>query len=198
MTYLTGDNSIPYGVAVGDFNNDGNLDIVVVNRNIYIIRVILGYGNGKFEDQLIISTGSTSGPNYVTVSDFNSDNQLDIAVANQNSNEVGIVLGLGEGSFSEHIGYLTNDDSAPQFIYVVDVNNDNKLDMVIANYGCNSFSVLYGLGDGTFERRDVYPLDYGYRPYSIVVTDLDRDNWLDIIIACYGTDHIETLMNKCE
>ncbi|CAF5105621.1 unnamed protein product, partial [Rotaria sp. Silwood1] len=56
MTYSTG--TSPNSVAVGDFNNDTHLDIVVANSKGNTVSVLLGYGNGSFTDQTTYSTGS--------------------------------------------------------------------------------------------------------------------------------------------
>lgn len=57
--------------------------------------------------------------------------------------------------------------------------------------------ILYGFGNGTFGKEESYPLGYGYRPYPVAVTDLNQDGWMDIVIACYGTDNVEILMKMC-
>ena len=37
-------------------------------------------------------------------------------------------------------------------------------------------------------------LGYSYHSYFIVIKDFDQDNWVDIVIACYDTDHVEILI----
>jgi adhesin/invasin len=71
------------------------------------------------------------------------------------------------------------------------------MDIVVANSGTNNILLFYGNGNGTFGNKESYPLGYDYRPYSIAVNDLNHDGWMDIVIACYGTDHIEILMKTC-
>ena len=50
-TYSTGDDSQPCSVAVGDFNNDGHMDIAVSNSYMHNVGVLLGIGNGMFQAQ---------------------------------------------------------------------------------------------------------------------------------------------------
>ncbi|CAF2864981.1 unnamed protein product [Rotaria sp. Silwood2] len=69
-------------VAIGDFDNDTVLDMVVANHIVNNIAVYLGNGDGSFRDPTMYSTGSYSSPYMVIVADFNNDNRLDIAVAN--------------------------------------------------------------------------------------------------------------------
>jgi hypothetical protein len=82
-------------------------------------------------------------------------------------------------------------------VAIGDFNNDNVSDVVIANSGTNNIFLLYGYGNGTFGNGTSYPFGYDYRPYSVAVTDLNQENWMNIVIACYGTDHIETLIKMC-
>ena len=77
------------------------------------VGVLLGNGNGTFQNQVIFSSGYGSNPTSIVVGDFNRDNQLDIATANSNTNNVGILLGYGNGSFASLKTYSTGDGSEP-------------------------------------------------------------------------------------
>ena len=115
-TFSTGSDSGPYGIAVGDFNNDSRLDITVVNSYTDNVGIFLGYGNGNFSNQTTYSTGSGSGPCGVTVSDLNNDHRLDIVVAICYSYAIGIFLGYGNGNFSTLATYSTGSNSWPNSI----------------------------------------------------------------------------------
>jgi hypothetical protein len=244
-TYPTGIGSTPNSVTVGDFNNDGRIDIAVANYGNDSVGILLGYGNGTFQDQFIFSTGFFSRPVWVTVGDFNRDGRLDIATANLNDNDVGILIGYGNGSFMPIASYQTGAGSLPRCIKVGDFNNDNISDIAVVTSGTNTLFVLFGYGDGSFlyglsqstgpqsqpyglaigdfnndNRLDIaiannlgsYVLVYlayssqpfggltpyscgdGSSPYSIVASDLNNDGWLDIIVANYGTNNIGVLL----
>jgi hypothetical protein len=154
VTYSTGYDSTPISIIVGDFNSDSQLDIAVANYVSSNIGIFLGYGNGSFDSQVTDSTGYHSWPNCATVEDFNKDNRLDIAVANSYSNNVGILLGYGNGTFAPVTTYSTGDGSVPTFICVYDFNNDNEQDIAVANYATNNIVVLYGSRDRSFFIRN--------------------------------------------
>ncbi len=101
--------------------------------------------------------GPTFAPKWITVGDFNNDNQFDIATANYNQNSVSILLGYGNGSFTRVITYSTGDGSTPTYVAVDDFNNDNKSDIAVANYGTSNIVVLFGVGNGSFFLGTTYP-----------------------------------------
>ncbi|CAF5099627.1 unnamed protein product, partial [Rotaria sp. Silwood1] len=88
-------------VAVDDFNNDKKLDIVVTNWLDNTMSILLGYGNGVFEKQMVYFTGAS--PSSVAVGDFNKDTQLDIVVANTNERSVSVYLGYPKEGFLKQI-----------------------------------------------------------------------------------------------
>ncbi|CAF4401696.1 unnamed protein product, partial [Rotaria magnacalcarata] len=97
MTYATGFR--PMSISPGDFNNDTQLDIVIANYDSESVSIFLGYGNGSFATQETYSTGSNSYLYFVTVGDYNNDAIQDIVVGNQGTNNLGIFLGYGKGTF---------------------------------------------------------------------------------------------------
>jgi hypothetical protein len=143
-------------------------------------------------------TGNGSAPYSVAVADFNNDHHLDIVVTNSETDNITIFLGYGNGAFAVGMTYSTGARSRPYTVAIADFNNDNRSDIVIANSGTNNIFLLYGYGNGTFGNDTSYPFGYGYQPYSVAVSDLNQNNWMDIVIACYDTDHIEVLMKICE
>jgi hypothetical protein len=142
-------------------------------------------------------TRNDSGPYSVTIGDFNNDHQLDIVVTNSEVDNIAILLGFGNGSFAIPVVYSTGTRSNPRTVTLGDFNNDNILDIAVANSGNNNIFLLNGFGNGTFGNEISYPLGYRYRPASVAVTDLNQDNRLDIVIVCYGTNHVETLIKMC-
>jgi hypothetical protein len=193
-TYSTGSDSLPNSVAIGDFNNDNRLDIVVANVGTDNVGIFIGYGNGTFFDMILYSTGILSGPVSVVVGDFNNDGRLDVAVANSATDNIGVLFGKGNGTFSSPTFYSTGRGSSPYFVAIGDFNNDNQLDIAIANYGSNSFSVLLGCANGTFFSPLNYFIADGSQPLSIAVGDFNNDSRLDIIVTSTFTDTVHVFL----
>ena len=131
-TYADVPSSHPWSIAVGDFNNDSQLDITVANWGVDSISVVLGYGNGTFANPILYSTG-LSRPVSVAIGDFNNDKCLDITAANYGANNIAVFLGYGNGTFRNVIIFSTGAGSRPYSVNVGDINNDTQLDIIVAN-----------------------------------------------------------------
>jgi len=90
--------SAPYGIAVADFNNDGNPDIAVANTLSTTISVLFGDGTGTFS---LPATQFSAGFGLqgIVAGDFNNDTKMDLAVTSTSDSTVTILLGLGNGNF---------------------------------------------------------------------------------------------------
>ena len=118
------------GVAVADFDQDGNLDIVVANGNGEVDRVWSGDGNGNFS---LMANLTSTFANGVAVGDFNNDGKVDIAIAAEGGNP--IFHGNGNGGFSLQ---RELSDASSQDVAVADFDNDGRDDVVFANSGGSS------------------------------------------------------------
>ena len=92
----------PTALAVGDFNGDGRLDVAVADAGIngvgQGVSILLGNGDGTFQAPIFYPAGTY--PASIVAGDFTGDGVLDLAVANQGSGDVSILLGDGRGGFS--------------------------------------------------------------------------------------------------
>jgi hypothetical protein len=185
----------PRSVAIGDFNSDTWLDMVVVNSIVGKISIYLGDNNGAFPSPFEYSTGLNTAPHMVALGDFNNDLRLDIAVTNLGANSLNIFLGSGNESFVSQIEFSTG-ISRPVAIHLADFNNDTLLDIATANYGTDSVSIFYGYGNGTVSDSIMYSTGYDSFPYSLVAGDFNNDNYLDLAIANYGTNNVDVLFGN--
>jgi hypothetical protein len=195
--FSTGIGSTPSAVAVQDLDKDGQLDIAVANYNKNNICILLGYGNGSFMNCKTYSTGPYSVPNSIAIEDIDGDTNYDIVVTSFNTGEIGIFFGYTNGTFAIVKPYSTGYGSGPSFTSIADLNRDNLTDIVIANTGTNTILIFYGTGNRTFMRSESHGFPYSYQPISVVIGDLNNDNWLDISVANYGSNHVDVLLHIC-
>jgi hypothetical protein len=102
-------------------------------------------------------------PKSVAVSDFNNDQILDIVFNTRTF--IGLLTGLGNGTFHREVVFSTGNKSNIQYICVGDLNNDNRTDIVISDTGYNTLSVFIGYGNGTFATIKTYSTGDLSSPY---------------------------------
>ncbi|CAF1561874.1 unnamed protein product [Rotaria magnacalcarata] len=186
MTFSTG--SWPQSVAVGDFNNDTQPDIVVANSYDNKVSVLLGFIIIGFMNQIALTAGHGSRPRSVAIADFNNDSRMDVALANSGSHTIAIFLGDGNYSFSNLTTYSTG--STPMSIAVGDFNNDSRSDIVAANYDSQTVSIFLGYDNGCFTNQSIYSTGPESYPYFVAVGDFNNDTAIDIVVITRGTNNL--------
>jgi hypothetical protein len=126
-------------LTIGDFNNDTNLDLAVSNVAESYISVLLGTGNGTFQNQTLYRT--VTNPEFILSADLNNDAKQDLAVANSGDNSVSMLFGNGDGTFQNPITYACG-SSFSSFLTVGAFKDNNKLDLVATNAYTNSVTIL--------------------------------------------------------
>ncbi|CAF4446330.1 unnamed protein product, partial [Rotaria sp. Silwood2] len=194
MNYLVEKDSRSSSIVIYDFNNDDRLDLLVNDFNDNSLLLLTGNDDGTFKRTTTYSTGDKSAPKHICIGDFNNDNRMDIVTANYGSDSVGILLAQGNGIFSNVTTYFVSDGSTPWSVNVGDFNNDNRLDIVTANYGSGGLGVLLGHGNGTFGKAMTYSANIIVRPVLIGVGDVNNDKQLDIAITDYTSGNVGILL----
>jgi len=185
--------------VVGDFNNDGKLDIVSMEApgGYLEIDVALGNGDGTFQYpvvQNLFSPGQYT-PYSMAVGDFNADGNLDVAVwgvyAANNASEMMIFLGNGNGTFNLVGTYAAPNSSdyteSQNALYVADFNGDGILDLAaLTQY--NGVFIFWGYGDGKFQPAVGYSTvdpnhPNNYTAVGMAVGDLNGDGKPDIAVT---------------
>ena len=140
-------------------------------------------------------TGAVGNPFGLAVGDVNGDGQPDLLVATAISDAVGVLLGTGNGTFQAITMYSSGSSSSPRNLKVADINGDGFPDLVTANSGNNSISLLLGNGTGTFPSVTTYPMGYNSQPWDVAVADVNGDGRLDILTTYSITSQVAVLLN---
>lgn len=168
----------PTGIATGDFNGDGNLDLAIPNGDSNTVTILLGNGNGTFTAAASPATGNS--PSSLAVGDFNGDGKPDLAVTNASDNTVTILLGNGDGTFKAAASPVTG--NKPSAIAAGDFNGSGKVDLAVANAAGNTITILLGNGDGTFTAT-TGPVIAGPLVTPIAVADFNGDGVADLAVG---------------
>jgi hypothetical protein len=131
-------------------------------------------------------------PFGVAAADFNRDGKPDLAVVNQASNTISVLLNIGNGTFGTATTYPTG--PSPQFAAVGDFNNDGNPDVIVANTNSSTIGMFLGNGDGTL--RPMFSIDVGFEPIALAVADFNSDGRLDIAVANFGSNTVSVLLGN--
>ena len=185
-----------FGVVTGDFNGDGNLDVLVSTFGHLspTYTVLLGKGDGTFTATTPISVTPASPYNLPIVGDFNRDGLLDFAVVQQNN--VAVYLGNGDGTFTlqnspVNLGQLYG------FSWDVsgDFNGDGIPDIAVTNTYLSNVVILLGNGDGTFTAESTtFPT--GNSPEAIATGDFNGDGFADLATTNQADNTVSVLFGK--
>ncbi|MEE8169313.1 MAG: FG-GAP-like repeat-containing protein, partial [Phycisphaerae bacterium] len=131
-------------------------------------------------------------PHSVAIGDLDGDGNADLAVANYNSDNVSILLGNGDGTFSADVTFGAGD--GPVSAAIGDLDGDGNADLAVANFESDSVSILLGNGDGTFA-ADVF-FGAGDAPRWLAIGDLDSDGNDDLAVANQYSDNVSVLLGN--
>ncbi len=180
--------SVPFAVAVADFNNDGKQDLAVANHGSANVSVRLGVGDGTFGNATNFAAAGT--PHSIIAADFNGDGNLDLATANEGANNISVLLGTGTGAFGAVSNFTAG--SSPRYVVAGDFNNDGNLDLAAGNTGSTNVSVLLGTGTGTFGAATNF--NAGAAPFALDVGDFNNDGNRDLAVPNVSGNNVSVLL----
>ncbi len=196
-TNTSGD--LPLGVGTGDFNNDGNLDVVTGDFFGNSVSVLLGNGDGSLQAGTVIPlTETSSGFSAAAVqaegADLNGDGWDDI-VAGVQSGDLGdpgiaVLLNDGAGAFTAEPEFYAFSTQI-RGLEIIDMNGDGNLDVVYANRDDDTMNIVPGNGDGTFNTEAFFDVSGG--PVGVAIADFDGDGNLDVATPCVFSGEIAIL-----
>lgn len=142
----------------------------------------------KFDFAVDLAVGLN--PISVVVGDFNGDKKPDLAVANQGSNRVSLLLGDGLGRFPIRNDFLAG--FSPQSVAAGDFNRDGRFEFAVANFSSNDVSLVSidQLGFLTAARN----FTTGLLPQAVASGDFNGDGRLDLVIANSASSNVTILL----
>ena len=173
----------PIDVVVGDFNGDGKQDLATANYNGNNVTVLMGNGSGGFTPATGSPFAAGTGAYYIAIGDFTRDGIQDLAVANYYDNDVTVLVGNGNGTFTADASGPFGLGTNPVSLATGDFNGDGFQDLVSADHGSGTLTVLLGNGAGNFHQANGSPFVAGTSPWSVLTGDFNGDGVQDLAVT---------------
>ena len=164
----------PSAIAVGQFNTNvnANTGFVVTNFTDNTYSVFIANNDGTFalvKGSPFALPKTAEGPYAMAVADFNGDGISDLAILNQTTNNVTILQGVGNGTFTEFPKSPLPVGKFPVAIAAGNLSGSTGPGLVVVNQDDNTASVFLGVGNGTFNVSSQSPLATGTTPSGVVI-----------------------------
>lgn len=196
----------PSSIIVADFNGDGIQDFAVTNKNDNSISVFRGVGDGTFTQfpasPFLLNKGGVAetGPMAMVAGTFRQGDMTDLAVVNQTSGNVSILLDNIDPNSNITLTEAPNSPivvgTSPVAIATGDLNADGVGDLAVVNQGDNTVSVLLGSAtiDGTFTPALGSPLPTALTPTGVQIANFANGATPDIAVTNQGQSTLSVFL----
>lgn len=180
-----------YGLIAAEMNGDGILDLVVGCRAGGTAAVLRGNGDGTFTP---ISSQNIGGSVWVVnAGDLDGDGDMDVASANDGSENGAILLNSG-GTLLPPTIYAAPGHTASSDLG--DIDGDGDLDWVLSGFGGGAWRIYVNDGSGNFTFFDDVPAPSN--PSCAALFDLDNDGDLDVSLFDEIADVVVLVRNTAQ
>lgn len=196
----------PSSIVAGDLNGDGRDDLAVANFRADDVSVLLNTDVGDTGVRAALfelagryavgadPTGTESVPVAITTGDINDDGNPDLITANELSDDVSVLRGLGDGLFHPAAQYDASNDTdvEPSGVATADLNGDGIDDVAVSNFDGDTVGVLTADGDGGLDAVEEFTVNDG--PADVIAASFDGGK-PDLATANTWGDGISILLN---
>ncbi len=172
-----------YGLAFGDVDNDGDVDLVAANKG-QTNKLYINEGLGAFAAAGTDVGAETDASSSARLVDVDGDGDLDLVVGNENQTNK-LYLNEGSGQFSSAGIALGAETDVSTAVCLGDVNGDGDMDLLVAN-NSQANKLYSNVSGGGFVALGA---DFGVEDglvNSMAVADLNNDLYMDVVVGMYN------------
>ena len=190
---------IPTGMAVDRFDSDNIQDVVITDTGGQLFCYRGSDDSGPYE---VVGAPATvlRNPVGIETADFNNDQKADVLVVSegdQNAGGITILYGAGNCAFTVPPPPADSQVSAGQAssaAVVADLNNDQLLDVAVANAGGSNVTVLRRNAQGRYS--NVQTIAVEEEPIAIKAGDMNNDSRIDLVVTNRNSDSVSVLIAR--
>jgi hypothetical protein len=188
----TGSGTSPEGLAAGDFDNDGEVDLVAALFSANQVQLVWNLGGGSFA--LGAKHAVQVEPSVIVAADFDDDGFLDAAVNNRVSGTVSVLRNDGQGGFVAAVHHAVGAETR----CAAAADLDGVPDAATSNADTNDVSLMRGSGIAGIFLAGTLVLPIGEKPEApiLLVGDLDHNGGADIVAFNVDGDSVSVLLNE--
>ncbi|HXF10900.1 MAG TPA: LamG-like jellyroll fold domain-containing protein, partial [Desulfuromonadaceae bacterium] len=194
-------------MTTADVDGDGKPDLIAINGCVHTVSIFRNIStNGtltasSFAPQVVLPQGTGCG-NGVVAADVDGDGKLDIVTIDADSNVIMVLRNqcvpgnITSNSFAPRVNFTVG--SQPRGVAIRDLDGDGKPELITANWGGDSISVLRNVGtagsitSSSFAPATAFATPAGSSPQNVMVADLNGDGKPDVVSV---NDHTDSINN---
>jgi hypothetical protein len=178
--FLQSDSAHNHGLAAGDVDGDGHLDLAFANHDADNVSLLLGDGKGAFR----VAPGSPfpagNGPYPLALGDVNGDGRADLVAPNVAAGSLAILTGSsGESALSAPKSIAVS--SGPGFVTLGRIDGDDALDILASHAERRVLTILLGGKQGEFAAART--VDPGANTWKVRIADMNADGKSDLVMG---------------
>ena len=183
----------PGNVVAGDINNDTHVDLVTVSYDNNRVQWFSGDSLGGFTAETDIDSGTTDGPYYVDIADFDGDTDVDVVVGYANTNTIEIFYNQYVESMTMTVSWnqdTVSVETSGTFLFVVtagDVNNDGNMNVVSVDFSAGEVNYYEKVKNGASTKITICDDTIINNPGTVQIAKIDDDTLFDVIVTDGGT-----------